>query len=598
MSGLSKIVSGGAVRVLGATIMAGRNRASVPPLSRWVRVSRGLVLACVIAVVTMAGPGRAEAARSYNWVITKDHWSASDERGFGEFVTALGDADCYTMNDCLKSAANPYRATDPYVRWYADCADMPYMLRAYYAWKNGLPFSHQTAMRSGDGPGSDIRYSMSGNQVVARRDVRTGANAVNFIRNIGAVSTGMYRHHAAAQAAPYFADHYSPAINRDTIRPGTVIYDVNGHVTMVYKVTEDGRVLTIAAHPDQSLSRSYFGRNFLRTQADLGTGFKNWRPVKLVGYKRAANGVLYGGRVVGTANEDLPDYSLAQYAGTEVLNFTKWYEPSFTVKGQNLNYYEWVRASLSVGDLKYRPVRELRAMLTSLCQDASARKHAVDIAIRTGTHRYTQPRRLPDNIYGTSGIWESYSTPSRDARLKTSFKETFDLVQKLLDMHAAGDPKLAYDGTDLAGDLLAAFYEESHACEVTYKRTNGKTVRLDLEDVMTRLWDISFDPYHCIERRWGARDPDELASCRDGTVKTAWYDAEQHLRFQINRTYDVDMGHDLASLAAPGKGLYSGRGVDAPPDVNIPALLMRNLATKVEANNTPLPQMPADQPAL
>ena len=45
------------------------------------------------------------------------------------------------------------------------------------------------------------------------------------------------------------------------------------------------------------------------------------------------------------------------------------------------------------------------------------------------------------------------------------------------------------------------------------------------------------------------------------------------------------MGHDLASLQAPGKGLYSGRGVEAPPDVNIPALLVRNLKATFEARN-------------
>ena len=568
------------------------------PFSTLKALARCAVVAVGAVAFTASFVGAAQAARSSQWVITKDHWSESDERGFSEFITALGEADCFTMNDCLKSTANPYRATDPYVKWWADCADMPYMLRAYYAWKNGLPFSHQTAMRSGDGPGSDIRYSLDGNQVVARRDAKTGINAVNFIRYIGAVSTGMYRHHAAAEATPYFTDHYSPDINRDTIRPGTVVYDVNGHVTMVYKVTEDGRVLTLAAHPDQSLSRSYFGRNFLRTQAKLGTGFKNWRPIQLEGYKRAANGVLYGGRVTGAANIELADFSLEQYAGTEVLNFTKWYEPSFVVKGQNLNYYEWVRASLSVGDLKYRPVRELRAMMTSLCQDISARKHAVDIAIKTGIHRYNQPRQLPDNIYGTEGIWESYSTPSRDARLKTSFKETYDLVQQLLDMHASGDPKLSYEGTDLAADLMAAFYEESHACEVTYRKSNAQQARLNLEDVMKRLWDMSFDPYHCVERRWGASDPQELASCKDGAVKTAWYKAEQHLRFQIDRTYDVDMSHDLASLQAPGKGLYSGRGVESPPDVNIPALLARNLKTKVEAHNVVPSQIPVGQPSL
>ena len=536
-----------------------------------------------LALVISAQP--AEAAPSSKWVITKDHWTESDERGFGEFVTAIGEADCFTMDECLKSPANPYRSTDPRIRWYADCADMPYMLRAYYAWKNGLPFAHQTAMMSGDGPGSDIRYSMAGNRVVARRHATTGTNAVNFIRSIAGVSTGMYRHHAAADAAPYHTDHYSPAISRDNVRPGTVIYDVNGHVTMVYKVTDDGRVLTLAAHPDQSLSRSYFGRNFLRTQADLGAGFKNWRPIRLAGYTRAANGALFGGRIVAVPDGELPDQSLEQYAGTEVLNFKKWYEPSFEYKGENLSYYEWVRASLSTGDLRYQPVRELRAMLTSLCQDSLARQHAVDLAIRSGIQRHGQPARLPDNIYGTTGLWETYSTPSRDARLKTSFKETYDLVEKLLDMHAAGDPKLHYGGDDLAADLLAAFREESRSCEISYTSSAGSPVRLHLEDVMQRLWDISFDPYHCIERRWGATSEEELATCRDDAVKTAWYEAERHLRYQIDRTYDVDMGHDLAGLRAPGLGLYTGRGVEAPPEVDITALLRSRMRPRVEALN-------------
>lgn len=532
-------------------------------------------------------------ARGSAWIITKDHWSESDERGFGEFVTALGEADCFTIDECLKHPANPFRRTDPRVRWYADCADLPYMLRAYYAWKNGLPFSHQSAMLSGDGPGTDIRYSMSGNTVAARRDVRTGINAVHFIRSLGMVSTGMYRHPAAAGAQPYHTDHYSPAITRQSIRPGTVVYDVNGHVTIVYKVTADGRVLTLAAHPDQSLSRSYYGMNFLRTPAGMGTGFKNWRPIRLVDYRRGRDGVLYGGRIVATPDAEIPDFSLAQYEGTQILNFHHWYAPIFEHGGDKLTYYEWVRASLSTGGLRYRPVHEFRAMLGALCQDIKARHHAVQLAIRSGIQNRPQPARLPDNIYGTTGAWETYSTPSRDARLKTSFKETHDLVRRLLEMRAAGDPKLAYDGTDLAGDLLAAFEEESRSCEITYRNSAGRPVRLDLEDVMNRLWDMSFDPYHCIERRWGARTPEELASCRDGALKTAWYEAERHLRYQIERTYDVDMGHDLESLRGPGWGLYTGRGVEAPPEVN----LRRLLETRTAPRPAPLEEAWLSAPA-
>ncbi len=72
---------------------------------------------------------------------------------------------------------------------------------------------------------------------------------------------------------------------------------------------------------------------------------------------------------------------------------------------------------------------------------------------------------------------------------------------------------------------------------------------------------MSFDPYHCVERRWGAAGA-ELASCRDGALKRRWYDAEQKLRNQIDRTYETRMDFTLGELEA-GRG-----GVTAAPDTD------------------------------
>src|SRR5690348_384011 len=38
--------------------------------------------------------------------IRYDRWTEADERGFGEFVAGLGNADCHTVNACLHSAGN------------------------------------------------------------------------------------------------------------------------------------------------------------------------------------------------------------------------------------------------------------------------------------------------------------------------------------------------------------------------------------------------------------------------------------------------------------------------------------------------------------
>ncbi|MEX0839141.1 MAG: hypothetical protein WD034_06380, partial [Parvibaculum sp.] len=95
---------------------------------------------------------------------------------------------------------------------------------------------------------------------------------------------------------------------------------------------------------------------------------------------------------------------------------------------------------------------------------------------------------------------------------------------------------------------------------------------LTIDDIVPRLYDLSFDPYQCIERRWGASG-DELASRRDGELKTRWYDAQRFLRNQIDRTYDVDMGYSIEELERGPWGPRTGRGVVEGPEVDVRAYL-------------------------
>ena len=67
----------------------------------------------------------------------------------------------------------------------------------------------------------------------------------------------------------------------------------------------------------------------------------------------------------------------------------------------------------------------------------------------------------------------------------------------------------------------------------------------------------------------GALDAEELATCADGADKRAWYDAEQRLRNQPDRTYDVRMSFSLADL----KKAVPGSGIDRAPSIDVLALL-------------------------
>lgn len=554
---------------------------------RWFKASRALAILCVTTFFICA-VAPASAATS-SWRITKDHWDKSDEQGFEQFVARLGAEDCWSIDACMKSPANPYRNTDPKVKFLIDCADVPYFLRAYYAWKNGLPFAWQNAMQSSDGPRGDIRYSSGGNRVVGRSSVPATASGVSAIPLlfgiVNTVSTAMYRRDARSDSATYFTDTYSPRLDREAIRPGTIAYDVNGHVAVVWRVEPGGRILIFSSHPDHTLSRSFVGREFLRTGPELGSIFQNWRPIKLVGAKRMTNGTLVGGRIVGTQNADIPEFSLEQYVGNPPINPTLWGLAKFVKDNEEMDFYTYLRSSVSMGELEYHPVDEVRAMMQTLCNDIHSRKQAVEISRNEGrTHLMSPPARLPRNIYGTDGVWELYSTPSRDARLKTAFKEMHDQIRDFVRMKEANEPRLKYSGTDIAGDMLKAYNEQSAACVTDYTTSSGRRISMSIDDISHRLFKLSFDPYQCIEHRWGATDPAELASCSDGPAKTRWYEAEQPLRNQIDRTYDVEMDYTVDQLERGPYGLESGRGVAAAPEVDVKTWL-EGLTTRKAALN-------------
>ncbi|MGN6514558.1 MAG: hypothetical protein ACTHLR_01815 [Rhizomicrobium sp.] len=518
------------------------------------------------------------AGNSSLYVIRYDRWTPADERGFGEFVTALGNANCRTVNDCLHSPANPFRASDPQgIYFRSDCADLPYVLRAYYAWKRGLPFSYVSAVTP-RGHARDIRYSKNGNEVVERRDVLSGTiSGYELLEELrDQISSATYRMHPDLDDP--VPDLYSPKIDPKSIRPGTLIYDPNGHVATVYRVDPDGRINYVDAHPDNSMTRGFYDIRFVRSRPGMGAGFKNWRSGTLVGATRRSDGVYVGGHVVLPRNKDIADFSTEQYygTGTPPLDDSAWADGVFSLGGQVMNYYDFVRAVLAGGQLRFDPVKEIHDLTDSNCAELHYRGEAVDLSLEAGLQNRPEPDRLPANIYGTDGDWETYSTPSRDARLKTAFKELRDEAQRFVAMYRAHDPKLVYAGHNLVADLIATYDAEAAKCSITYTRTDGSQVTLGYEEARKRLFRMSFDPYQCVERRWGATDPNELSTCRDGPVKQAWYAAEQNLRNQIDRTYDAQMDFTLEELRTPGPG----KGVPVPPDTDVRAWLVAAAASQ------------------
>ena len=542
---------------------------------RW-RAVAALLLALIVFAPVGALAQLPEAVnRGAAWRVVKAAWGPEDEAGYRAFVQAIGRSDCGSLEECLSSPANPYRDTDRGAL-HGDCADMAYMLRAYYGWKNGLPFSYQNAMRTADRSAQDLRYSSNGNLVAGRRQIiNSTGNGPHFVQRIGSeVSTAMFRTDPQKGGGKLFDDFYPIEISRAAVRPGIIAYDIYGHVGIVYDVLEDGRIMVIASHPDNTVTRSVYGANFMRAEPALGAGLKAWRPIFVDGAKRGGDGALHGGKLRAARNDEIADFSLEQFYGNAPHPSGEWHHGEFRYDGRTLAYYDYVRRKLAAPGFAYNPVDELRHGLQTICSAVKDRKVAVDRAISARVHLRPHPQRLPANIFGTYGQWEGYSTPSRDARLKVSFIELRREVQRLYELALAHDPSVRYDGDNLAGDLWDAYTEEKDACTIIYRRSDDTRMKLNLGHVMERLWDLSFDPYHCPERRWGAVGA-ELETCTDDEVKTRWYNAERFLRYQAERTYDVRMDFALDDLQPPmaAKPENGGLGVEAPADADIRAYL-------------------------
>lgn len=537
---------------------------------RIARSEPALALERSVAAATDVGIGR--PVGTWQWRVLHTGWTDADEDGFAQFVHRIGQSDCGSMHECLASpGSNPaFHATNPPdMHFFADCADLPYMLRAYYAWKNGLPFSYARSMHS-LGSAGDLRYNTDGNKVGARTDLVAGLiDARRIIPEITALATTAHFRTAPEYKHQPLPDHYPVGITPASIKPGTVIYDAYGHIAVVYDVTPEGRVLYMDSHPDNSLTRGFYGSAFHRQPPAVGGGFKRWRPLQLVGATRRADGTYTGGRIMLTPDRELADWSDEQYYGTETPRPKDWREARFNINGADRTYYQFVRLRLARAGFRYDPLEETRTMLRNLCRDIGYRREAVDLAIKAGMHRRSAPARLPYNIYGTDGPWEIYSTPSRDARLRTNFRELRDEIARFLDLVARDSDEVRYAGEDLRRDLREIYRSETEPCSMTYTRSNGAQTTLTFADVVARLFALSFDPYQCPERRWGASSAQELSSCPDGADKRGWYDAQRRLRNQIDRVYDARMDFTLAQL----KRNPAGSGVDTPPDIDVHAVI-------------------------
>ena len=198
-----------------------------------------------------------------------------------------------------------------------DCADLPYFLRAYFAFKMGLPFGYSKCTRGGGGkpprcpqwlniakgraagdrapqdqkaPTQRRPLRLFGRRRAARPHGRSRPQGLvpgSAIMSRTTVANGVHSGTGRTAADDNNTDYYPVPLDAETLRPGTIYADPYGHVLVLVKrvpQTSDGAgvFLAVDGQPDGTVARKRFWRgNFLFAQDPaLGSpGFKRFRPI-------------------------------------------------------------------------------------------------------------------------------------------------------------------------------------------------------------------------------------------------------------------------------------------------------------------------------
>ncbi|UOA08112.1 hypothetical protein [Methylobacter sp. S3L5C] len=377
-----------------------------------------------------------------------------------------------------------------------DCADLPYTLRAYFAWKVGLPIAFRTCGRGAANTpphcgAANIKTEFTHGISSPASFRLVNEQLVNTVHS-GSLRTGL---------EDESTDLYPIALSRQSLWPGTVYTDPYGHVLILVKwvpqtTTQPGILLAVDAQPDNSITRKRFweGTFLFANLASAGPGFKSFRPL----VRRTSN------EFRTLSNDELVD------------------NPGFTPFSLEQNqlspddFYTKLDKLINPKGLEVKQVYE--ATLNALVEQIETRVTSVDNSEAYFRKHPGSIITMPDGaaIFQTIGPWEDYSTPSRDMRLIIAINVLKGLPEKI-----TRHPDLFLINNRDPADAQAEI-EQHHArriqeLSIHYTRTDGSLWELSVAEVLARkpAYEMTYNPNDCSEIRWGAKPgTEEYSTCR------------------------------------------------------------------------------------
>jgi len=377
-----------------------------------------------------------------------------------------------------------------------DCADLVYFLRAYFAYKMGLPFGYSKCSRGGGGSPPKC-YGWFTNQ--SPDPGRPAASFAEYLRVVAdAVQSGAVR----VAANDDHTDFYTVPLTQETLRPGTVYADPYGHVmVLVRRVPQSGGgagvFLAVDGEPDGTVARKRFWRGtfLFAHEPSLGSpGFKRFRPI----VREAGGGLRRLSNAEIAKDPQYGDFSLQQ--------------SQLSIE----DFYDRMDDVMSPQPLD--PFRAMKAAIDSLEEQVKTRVGSVENG-RKYQIGHGGDAGMPDGpaIFATTGAWEDFATPARDFRLLIAI----DVVRFYPDRVARQPQRYAMPfGKSVAGvqaEMQSVLASELAARKFTYTRSDGSAWTLSLKDVVDRAaeYEMGYNLNDCVELRWGApAGSDEASTCK------------------------------------------------------------------------------------
>jgi len=378
-----------------------------------------------------------------------------------------------------------------------DCADAPYFLRAYFAWKMGLPFGFRECSRGslGQAPRCPDWFTN------ASQDW-SGSEARAFNRFLARLMNAIHSGTARTLLEDDQSDYYPVPLTRRSLRPGVVFADPYGHTLVVVRWQAQtnkrpGRLLAADAQPDGTVGLRRFWRgNFLfNTKGVIGNpGFKAFRPIR-----------NERGRPRPLTNEELresPDFV------------------PFSLRQKDMDieaFYGTMDRLINPAPLE--PAAALRDLFTAFHEQLQTRVLSVANA---EDFKKAHPGTVIPMPSGTAAVfqdlgqWEDFSTPNRDMRLLIARDVLLALPDRIVtspEAYILPKRKSADDTKKKLEGLLAQWSKET---TITYTRSDGSPQTLTVEDILKRgeALEMAYNPNDCIELRWGAPEGGpERATC-------------------------------------------------------------------------------------